>query len=82
MPIVTMKEILDSMTDEQRRAMYYFVGTALVIGTLLPFNSERAYFLGGPDLQSDYDSMNDEQKKLVNIMVELAVKQHGGVGED
>ena len=74
---VTLQDVIDSMTDLQRRVMYWFVAMARGVNPEDDSDDDSAEVShadgsSGPTIQEVYDSMNDDQKTAVQIVVGLA----------
>lgn len=72
----TVNDVFQTLTEEQRNMVYKLVGYAV---------ENRRYYLAGDGkfdnadqrrLREIYDGMNDEQRKLVNLLVEQAITDH------
>ena len=73
----TLQEVLDSMTESQKTATYWFVGKALSWKERTPRKSVKAFwkdiasfrvFTEGVYLRI-YDEMTEEQRTLVSLLV-------------
>lgn len=75
---VTVQDVIDSMTDEQRRVMYWLI--AVTAGGVDPEDGpdddsdevSHADDTSGKTIQEVFDGMNEDQKTVVQLLVGLA----------
>lgn len=79
----TVQEVIDSMTDDQKNAMYYLVGKALG-GSDDPSTDEDdvSHADTGKTLKEVVDSMSEEQKNVMYYLVGLALEDKEAKHDD
>jgi hypothetical protein len=85
----TVKDVFDSMSDEQKQVVYFMVGAALEeaksggsdTAAQSGMNLEHAADDEGRTVQDVYDSMDDVQKNVVNFMIGAALEDSGVVAQ-
>ena len=84
----TVKEVYDSMTDEQKKAVQTLIGMALTEAKDNQSVQHSENQEGSEDssdeetVQDVLDSMTDKQRKVVNALVGMALEEAGGDEDD
>lgn len=78
---LTVKDVFDSMTEEQRNATYFMIGKALPHASgsdgkeYKPLEHADG---AGPTVKDIFDSMTEEQKNVVYFLIGQAMEDSGG----
>lgn len=76
---MTVQDVLDSMTDDQKNVLYYLIGEAVADAG----EDSMAQSALGDDASNDdiYNSLNDKQKELLHTMLEEAITHNDNTPE-
>ena len=81
----TIQDVIDSMTNEQKEALYALVGMAAqgkLNQNAMAHADDKADSGDQVDLRATVNSMNDEQKEVLAYLVGKALEESGQTGSD